>query len=195
MPTREQLIQNIQAMEKQGAPQADIQAYLDGLKKSQKTVQQETSVVPQVDEVKQDAPTSAPFPSTGDEAPISAALKTAGNMPSSAINFTKGTVETLNPIETGKKLAEYFKGFGEFSKELGDDPSAASLKVLKEVPGQAYKMLVPQFVQSLFKGDTVGAQKSIVEDPFGQIAPLVIAAKAIAEGAGHGAQFDAAMTK
>ena len=45
-PTREQLIGNIKAMENQGAPQADIQAYLDTFKGQSVNSQQPITETP-----------------------------------------------------------------------------------------------------------------------------------------------------
>lgn len=128
------------------------------------------------------------------DSPVVAGAKTVANIPASAVRFGAGAVQAINPIHTAKNLADYFSGFGELSKNLGSSSDAA-LAVVKEVPHTLYEAFVPQFVRSLVHGDTQTAEKAIVEDPVGQIAPLLMYGRAIAEKAGATAQFDAAVSK
>ncbi len=132
------------------------------------------------------------FPSTSDESMLGGAAKVVGNIPSSAIQFGKSLFEFFNPVNTAKTLYQYGKSAVESAK-AGENVSA--IDVLKEVPTETYKAVVPTFLQNLFAGDTEEAKRTIENDPVGQIAPLIILAKMGAEKAGKGAEFDAAMTK
>jgi hypothetical protein len=127
--------------------------------------------------------------------PLDAAKQTLENIPSSAASFAGGVIKSLNPIQAGKNVIDYFKGFDQLSKDLGNNPSDAALAVVKEVPHTLYNAFVPSFVQSLLHGDTASAEKAIVNDPVGQIAPLLMYGKGVAEKAGVGPEFDAAISK
>lgn len=132
----------------------------------------------------------ATFKATGTESPTMAALKTVGNIPKSAFNFGKGVIDFLNPLNAVKSAQA-------LGTELGDinAPKVSVLDVAKEIPGTAYKMLVPQFLQHIFSGDIQKAAATMENDPVGQIAPLLFVARGVAEKAGKGAEFDTAMTK
>lgn len=123
--------------------------------------------------------TGAFFPSTGQEGPIKAALKTAGNLVPSAFQFAKGVIDVVNPVSTIGRLAESAQEFKELSRETGG-AGAALRGAFAALPGAAYETLVPRGTQQLLAGDTEGAQRSFIEDPFGQVAPYVFAAKGAA---------------
>ena len=94
MLTREQLQANIIALEKQGAPQADIQAYLNSLKPQTQEVPKPT---PSQEADKKSAETyGALVPAVaGKETLVSGGLKTLGNYPSSAWNLAKSAGKLL----------------------------------------------------------------------------------------------------
>lgn len=130
------------------------------------------------------------FPATGNEGNISAPLKTLGNIPGSAVGFAKGTFDFLNPLNTLKRSQDIGQSIYDAGQEgvtVGD--------VVKELPKATYETLVPKFFRSLFSGDTKGALKVLEEDPVGQLAPVILAGRGVAEKAGFGPQFDSIMSK
>jgi len=134
------------------------------------------------------------FPAkAAEETAISAPFKTLGNIPSSAFNFAKNVLDVLNPISTAKKVIEIGKEAKEFANEVGG--GKAALETVKGLPKATYEGLVPEFFQSIGKGDTENALRTIINDPFGQIAPILLLARGAAERSGKGAQFDATITK
>ena len=85
MLTREQIIANIEAMEKQGAQQGEIQEWLDTLPKPD-SIPTHPDIAPQP--VEQGGTQSfVSFPATGKEGYLTQAGKTIGNIPSSALSF------------------------------------------------------------------------------------------------------------
>jgi hypothetical protein len=128
------------------------------------------------------------FPAAPNDSLPTVALKTVGNIPSSAVGFGKGVLDFLNPIHAAQQAGDLASGLAENDAAPANAPAAVD--VAKEVPGQAYKMLVPQFLQHIFKGDIGQAASAIENDPVGQIAPLVLLARQGAEAAGKGAEFD-----
>jgi hypothetical protein len=139
------------------------------------------------------APTSdtgAPFPAVPNENPATAALKTAGNLPSSALNFVKGAIDTVNPISTLGRLAQIP---GVISDIFKQGNSAGT--VAKNVPEGAYEATVPKFGRQLIAGDTTGAQKTVTEDPVGSIAPIFLAGRGVAGKLGYGDAIDSTVSK
>lgn len=121
------------------------------------------------------------FPAATGDTPLEAGLKTAGNLIPSAFNFAKGTIEALNPISIAKNIAAIPGEFGALVKESGGVGNA--LKAFgSELLPTAYQTVVPEAVRSIAAGDLEGAARAIENDPFGQIAPLVIGAKYGARG-------------
>lgn len=119
------------------------------------------------------------FASETDEGVVSTALKTIGNIPSSAWNFAKGFVQTVNPINTVKNIkeivtavpeivsnAKYTGGAFNTAKDLGVD-TAKSI----------YEGVVPEVVRSAVTGDIENSTRAVTNDPVGQILPLFLAAK------------------
>lgn len=58
--------------------------------------------------------------------------------------------------------------------------SGLLMSIAKEVPRAGYTSLVPKAGQQLISGDIKGAGKTLTEDPFGQVAPVVIGARGLA---------------
>lgn len=123
------------------------------------------------------------FKSDPNDSAIVAGAKTAGNVLPSAFNFAKGALDLINPLSTYKKIKEIVSGTKELAQESGGYANAFGA-IAKETPKAAYETVVPEAARDLIKGDTQGAQRSITEDPFGQIAPFVFGARAIAERGG-----------
>jgi hypothetical protein len=188
MLTREQIIANIEAMEKQGAQQGEIQEWLDTLPKPD-SIPTQPDIVPQP--VEQEGAPFTLFPATGKEGYLEQAGKTIGNIPGSTLNFAKNIVEApKNIFDSIKSIPQEFKNL---VNDSGGDVGKAVERTITEMPHTAYKMFMPQFARSIINGDYQGAQKVLAEDPVGQIAPLLLGAKAIAEKAGAGAQFNQVM--
>ncbi len=110
------------------------------------------------------------FPSSPTDTPLQAGAKALGNTPGSIVNFGKGILHALNPLETLRKLMEIPGAYKE-----ARDAGASIGDIAKELPGEAYKGLVPEGVRDVLKGDIAGAQKKFTEDPFGTVAPVVLA--------------------
>jgi len=189
MLTREQIIANIEAMEKQGAQQGEIQEWLDTLPKPD-SIPTQPDIAPQPVEQEGGQPFIL-FPATGEEGYLAQAGKTVGNIPGSAFNFGKGIIEApKNIFENIKSIPQEFTSL---VNESGGDVGKAIERTITEMPHTAYKMFMPQFARSIISGDYRNAQKVLAEDPVGQLAPLILGAKAIAGKAGVGAQFNQAM--
>lgn len=118
----------------------------------------------------------ATFPATIGEGAFSAAAKTVGNIPKSAFNFVKGALDIINPVSTFGKIKEIVQGTKELAGEAGGYGKAFGA-ITKEIPKTAYETVVPEAARALVKGDLETAQRSITNDPFGQIAPFLLAAK------------------
>lgn len=135
----------------------------------------------------------ATFPATGTESPLGIVGKTVGNMPSSAVAFGKGLFDFLNPfnrIDTAKQIGDTIGGAlneGQSGVQLAKD-------TLFGLPKAAIETLVPQFIQHIGAGDLQKASATLQNDPIGQILPLLFVARAGAQKAGVGAQFDQAIT-
>jgi len=114
------------------------------------------------------------FPSSPTDTGLTAGLKAIGNTPQSAVNFAKGAIQSVNPINTVNTIGEIGTGFSELSKQQGAGKTI--LDVIKGLPKAAYETLTPQFIQSLAKGDVSKASQQVTEDPFGQVAPVVLTA-------------------
>ena len=137
-------------------------------------------------------PGSPTFQINPEEGYLKTAAKTIGNIPQSAWNFGKGIVQTA--MEAPKTLSQIPGAFSELKKEVGGAVPAV-MGTLQNIPKTAYDMLMPQFGKQLVKGDVQGAAQTVTEDPVGQIAPVLMTAKGLAEKAGVGEQFDTAVSK
>lgn len=131
---------------------------------------------------------------TGLEGGYSEVLKTVGNVPSSAIQFGKNIVKVFNPVTNIKGAIKSAAEFGGSVVEAKQEGVKTS-DVLKEIFPAAYKTLVPKFFQELFKGNTEEAQRIITNDPVGQLAPIILTGRAVAQKTGYGPQFDKIMSK
>lgn len=141
----------------------------------------------------------AVFPAkVGQDSAIQASGKMLGNIVPDALSFGWDIVKSLNPVSNIKTIASNVKelatGIPELVREAGGAKQAAGA-FAKEVPGTAYKALVPQAIQQGIAGDFEGAQKTIVENPVRTIAPLIFATRAGAKALGKGQQFDAGISK
>lgn len=132
----------------------------------------------------------ASFKASSQDNPLEIAGKTLANIPSSAVNFGKGVIDFLNPLNTVKSVKDLGTALSDTSQ-----PSVSALDVAKEVPKELYKATVPKFLQHIFSGDLQSAAQTIENDPVGQIAPLLMVARGVAEKTGKVAEFDDAMSK
>jgi len=128
------------------------------------------------------------FPSKTTDSPLVAGAKTLGNVIPSAFQFAKGALDMINPVSTINKLKEIASGTKELAKESGGYGKAFGA-IAKEMPKATYEGLVPEAARDVIKGDLEGAKRSVTNDPFGQVAPFVFAAKGGAKAA------DTALTK
>lgn len=122
------------------------------------------------------------FPASPTDSGLTAGLKGIGNLPQSAFNFGKGVLQTLNPINTIKNLAQIPGEVKATVKESGGVGKAAKY-FLEALPQTLAESFLPQGVRQVTTGDVEGAAKTFVEDPFGQVAPLVLAGRGVARGA------------
>lgn len=79
-------------------------------------------------------------------------------------------------------LENYFKSVGidpNKGVNIAKTPSAFGLAA-SSVPKTAYETLVPEAARDVIKGDFASAAKKVTEDPFGQVAPFVLAGRGIA---------------
>ncbi len=116
----------------------------------------------------------------GDGALVAGA-KALGNTPQSAGNFAKGLIQGVNPVNTVSNLSQASDEFGALKEQQGGFWNAVKA-TLKEVPKATYETLVPQGIRQAISGDVQGAAKTFTEDPFGQAAPVVLAAVGGAKG-------------
>lgn len=140
---------------------------------------------------------------------VSAPAKAVGNIPGSAWNFAKGIVSFFNPVNIYKNVKSDVQGFSQAASDFGGGASGAgkaAVELGKNLPEAAYKTLVPDFFRNVISFATESDPKkketarqsaldSVVDDPVGQIAPVLLAARAMAEQAGVAPQFDEAMQK
>lgn len=115
------------------------------------------------------------FPFSPTDSPLTAGLKAAGNLPTSALKFGVGAVQSLNPLQTASNIGQIGSGFSELASQEG--VTKALWDVVKGLPAATYETLVPDALKQLFKGNLEGAAKSATEDPFGTAAPIVLAAE------------------
>ena len=146
------------------------------------TVGKEQRVSPQEQADQESAQqTGAFFPAVTGDSPITAGLKAAGNMIPSAFNFAKNALQTINPVQIVKNLASIpgeVSGLVHDAGGVGKAVGAFS----SELPGTTYRALVPEAARDVIAGDIEGAARSVTNDPFGQVAPLVFGAKGLAKG-------------
>lgn len=124
----------------------------------------------------------APFKYNENDSPLMAGLKTAGNLPHSGLEFAKGAVQSINPTNTVKNFSDSLGEMGKLKEQEGGTWGAIKATA-KEIPGQIYKGLVPEGIRNLISGDVKGATKQFVENPVGNVAPVVLAGEGLAKGA------------
>lgn len=124
----------------------------------------------------------APFKYNPADNLLIAGLKTAGNLPYSGVEFAKGAVESLNPLTS---IRNYSQSLDEMSKlkELQGGTLGAIKATAKEIPRVTYETLVPEGIRNLLSGLISGgnlqdATKQFVENPVGNVAPVVLGAQA-----------------
>lgn len=137
----------------------------------------------------------ATFRAEQNDGPVAAGLKTLGNIPSSAFNFAKSTLEALNPISAANRIFnEIPAAYNDLKSQQGGDDRLAIREAMKAAPQEAVNAIVPQGFRQLATGDTQGAQSTFTEDPIGQWLPVVGGARGIAQRTGRGAAFDSAVS-
>jgi hypothetical protein len=141
----------------------------------------------------------ATFPATPGEGAGSAALKTLGNIPSSLLNFGKGVISTLNPINIVKNLASIPGELHGLAKDTPGGLAAGLANTIDtaNVGGALVHTLVPKAAQGLLQaggGALTGnskavdeglqtAQSSVTNDPVGSILPFLAGARGAADAA------------
>lgn len=153
---------------------ADAIAHSEGYKGQASATPQPTETAP----VTEDKPEYKPlFKAEDNDNPLTAGLKATANTIPSAINFGKGILHSLNPVNTLKNIAQIPETYREAKEANGGSGATAIGSAIISAPGEAYKAVVPTGVRQLVSGDLQGATKTFEEDPFGQAAPLVFAAE------------------
>lgn len=115
--------------------------------------------------------TASPYQSNaGVDSPLQAAGKTMANFIPSALNFGKGLLEAVNPLNVPKNVIG-----------IADQLSNLNPQTLGQLPSAVYENTIPQAGRSLLSGDIKGAQNSIVNDPVGQIAPFLLGGEGLAK--------------
>lgn len=133
-----------------------------------------------------------------DDTMLSAGVKTGLNVIPSAINFGLGIAKL--PIQGAENLAKIPGAFADAASNFGGGVGGvlkAAGTLAENIPGAAYKALVPQAVQQLISGDTQGARQTITEDPAGQVLPFLLLGREAAYKASPeaGAAFDSTVSK
>ena len=110
---------------------------------------------------------TAPFQATGKEGIVGGALKTVGNVPSSAIDLGKNVMQAVtNPIDTGKTIIQ--AGVGAASK-LGRKLGTGKNVDQPETPEEEVFGRVTSFIKDRY-GDEAKLKETIIEDPVGVLA-------------------------
>lgn len=174
----------------------DVPAYVSKVSQNYKDLSgNQSQVQPQPEQPQEQG--GAPFKYNPNDNPLVAGLKTAGNLPYSGKEFVKGAVESLNPVTS---ISNYAQSLDEMSKlkEQQGGTLGAIKAFAKEIPGQTYKTLVPEGVRNLISGLMGGgnlqdATKQFVENPVGNVAPLVLAGQGGANAMGKTKAFNKAV--
>lgn len=147
-------------------------------------------------------------PNTQNPTALGESAKVVGNMPTSTWNFVKGAIDLINPISTYKRIKEAVTEFKGLASDLGGYGQATKAFVTG-LPEAGYNTLIPESTRGLVSaagGAITGndqkitqgletAQRALVSDPVGQIAPYLLLGKAGAEKLGKGQTFDTAISK
>lgn len=150
------------------------------------------------------------FPSSPSDSPITAGLKTLGNVPHSLFDFAKNTISTLNPISTlGRLFGDIPHAFSDLKQQQGGSAGGAIGAALKEVPGAVAEGFIPKGVRDVgagvagaVTGNRIGntdrfgsAQEQFTNDPVGNVAPLLLAGRTGAQRLGVGEAFDSGISR
>ena len=181
----------------------DVPAYVKTVTDLYHQMRQESPIQTPQAEQGTPSPYGASFPSNpGTDTPLQSAGKVLGNIPSSALNFGKGILNVLNPVNTFNNIMGISSEIKQISDQNGGSVAAGLEAAAKELPGQLYKGFVPTGADALLNAGAAAiagndampylktAQQAIVEDPIGQIAPFLMGARELASKAGFEAQFD-----
>jgi len=119
---------------------------------------------------------NVPQPAKDTDTASQSISKAITNTPSSLASFAKGMLELFNPFNTGKTFAQAVD-----TAQKAKQEGVGLMNVLKEVPGAAAEVLVPQAIRQAISGNLGKARKSLVNDPAGTIIP-VLGAKSLLSG-------------
>lgn len=163
-----------------GGQQYDVDALREKYLGSSASASQEPQTPEQEADKKSEEKYNPTFSSETGEGLGTSALKTIGNIPSSAWNFAKGVFETVNPINTVKNIKDIVEGVPEIiSNAKYTGGGIATAKDLgTDVAKSAYEGIVPEAARDLVQGDLEGTGRTLTNDPVGQVLPFVFAAKA-----------------
>lgn len=153
---------------------AKVSKYYDELKSGTHTAEAKESIPAQKKEI------------TGLESPLEAGANAIKNTVVSAFDFGKGVINSVNPIHIADTIGQIVS-----PNENPDAPKVGIGDVVKEIPKALYEGLIPKALRQTISGDLQGASKSIQEDPFGTVAPLVFAAEGGAKLADNAASKSA----
>jgi len=163
MLTRQQIIQNIEALEKQGATQDEIQEYLNSLKQPEAVVpKQEPINVQSLADREAAQDTSAIFSARTGEGPVTAGLKAVGNVPSSAFNLGKNLFQAVrHPVQTLGGLGKAVVG--------GVRTAGEATGLIEDVKDTESEQVFDALAQSLKErfGSLEALQRTATNDPVG----------------------------
>jgi hypothetical protein len=165
-----------------------IQFVVDDFKKKYDTSPISTAITTPSDQIGNPL-----FPAKSDEGVLTTATKTIGNIPSSAVGFAKNLFDFFNPLNTLEKVSQIPSEAKKLTEEAGGIIPAAKA-FTKELPKATYETLVPSFMKNLFSGKIDEARKDVENDPVGQIAPLIMLGRGMAEKMGKVVEFDNAIS-
>jgi hypothetical protein len=109
---------------------------------------------------------------TGNETPVQAGLNALKNTPGDVVEFGKGALQTINPLQIADTASQIGSGFQELSQDQGT--GGALWSIIKGLPQATYETLVPQGIRQVIGGDIQGASKTFQEHPFSTVAPVVL---------------------
>lgn len=106
------------------------------------------------------------FPATGKETPLQAGLKSAGNLPTSALRFGKGVADiALNPVDTLRSVAGAGAGALQQSVLGYGNALTGQNKRIDNQSTQTFDSLVDSLKERY--GSLDALQKTAINDPFG----------------------------
>lgn len=170
--SKEQIKQNIEAMEEQGASREEVQEYLDSLRTgSVKRPAPTSRFTPEEQQSLEE--TGAMFPAKTGEGPVKAGIKSALNIPTSAIGLGRNILSAVfNPIDTAKGVFGAVKGGGEkFGREIIEKTRFADRLPKESQEEQTFNALA-QHLKDRF-GSLEAIQRTATNDPVGFGADIV----------------------